>query len=81
MTPVKDILFSTVSPATPSSDPWKAPSQLKKLFSSKGPRLALCVASGAIENQGHHQVCHARRKGPIRTVLRTTDANHECTFV
>ena len=84
MTAVKVILFSTVSPSNSFisiSDPWRAPSQLKKPFSSKGPRLALCVASGAIENQGHHQVCHARRKGCIRTVLRTTDANHECTFL
>ena len=83
MTAVKVILYSTVSPSNSFisvSDSWRAPSQLKKLFSSKGPRLALCVASGAIENQGHHQVCRARRGGP-RTPSTTTDANLDCAFV
>ena len=45
-----------------------------------GPRLALCVASGTTEIQGHHQVWRARRGGP-RTPSRTTDANLDCPFV
>ena len=45
-----------------------------------GPRLALCVASGSTEIQGHHQVCRARRGAP-RTPSTTTDANLDCAFV
>ena len=44
------------------------------------PRLALCVASGTTEIQGHRQVCRARRGGP-RTPSTTTDANLDCAFV
>ena len=43
------------------------------------PRLALCVASGTTEIQGHRQVCRARRGGP-RTPSTTTDANLGCAF-
>ena len=46
----------------------------------KGPRLALCVASGTTEIQGHRQECSARREGP-RTPSTTTDANLDCAFV
>ena len=45
----------------------------------RGPRLALCVASGTAEKQGHCQVCRARRGGP-RTPSHTTDANLDCVL-
>ena len=46
----------------------------------KGPQLALGVASGTTETQGHYQVCRARCGGP-RTPSRTTDANLDSAFV
>ena len=52
------------------SDPWRA------FWADTAPfkGLALCIASGTTEIQGHHQVCRARR--------RTTDKNLDwCAFV
>ena len=46
----------------------------------KGHGLALCVASGTTEKQGHRQVCRARRRGP-RTPSKTAYANLDCAFV
>ena len=47
----------------------------------KGPRLASCIASGTPWNQGHHQVCHARRRGPKKSLSIRADANLNCAFV
>ena len=46
----------------------------------KGPRLASCIAFETADNQGHSQVCGARRGGP-RTPSRTTDAHLDGAFV
>ena len=55
---IGETLLSSVPPSISLvSDPWKG-------FNTKGPRLASCIASGATQKQGHHQVCCARRGGP-----------------
>ena len=69
MTPHKGGYFSLpFLPATPSST--RCPSRA----------LDSCVASRTTENQGHRQVCRARRRGP-RIPSTTTDAKLDCAFV
>ena len=67
-------------PAAPSSLSWT----LEVLFElTRHPSRALDSPRTLLpeqENQGHSQVCCAKRGGP-RTTLKTTDANLDCAFV
>ena len=68
-------------PATPS-----CPSRTLEMLFELTPRPSRAldspraVTSGTTENQGHRQVCCARRGGP-RTLSRPTYANLDCAFV
>ena len=78
---IRETLFSSIPPSNSLVsvlDPQRAFWADMAPFS--GPRLASCVASGTTEEQGHRQVCRARREGP-RTPSTTTHANLDCAFV
>ena len=68
-------------PATPLS-----PSQTLEGFfwadmaAFKGPHLASCIGSGAIEKQGQRHVCRARHRSP-RTLSKNNWRKLDCVFV